>query len=1195
MGTMATYPGDRRAIGSISRTEVDGGVVCSNCGTENKPGRKFCVECGAPLAVACPACGAANEPTAKYCGECGTAVAAASARAAAVRPAASAMPAPVAERRLVSVLFADIVGFTPFAEERDSEEVRETLTRYFDLATEVVGRYGGTIEKFIGDAVMAVWGAPTAREDDAERAVRAALDLLDAVRGVGPGISARAGVLTGEATVTIGATNQGMVAGDLVNTAARLQSVAPPGTVLVGEATQRAASSAIAFESAGAQALKGKVAPVAAWRALRVVAERGGRGRSDALEPPFVGRDDELRVIKDLFHATVREGRTRLVSITGIGGIGKSRLAWEFEKYLDGIVGTVWWHRGRSPAYGEGITFWALAEMIRGRAGLAENDDEATTRAKIGALCETVGIDAPDRRWIEPALLALLGVETGIGAEQLFGAWRTLFERLAATAPVVLVFEDLHWADSGTLDFIDHLLEWSRSIPLYIVTLARPELLDRRPDWGAGRRNFTSLYLEPLSAAAMRELLAGLVPGLPDAAVRAIVARAEGIPMYAVETIRMLVAEGRLTASGDGTLMPADDLSRLAVPETLTALIAARLDGLDPGDRSLILDAAVLGQSFTPAALAAVSGIEEPALDGRLRALVRRELFAHETDPRSPERGQYAFVQALIREVAYNTLARRDRKTRHLAAARYFETLGTDEIAAALAGQYLAARDNAADGPEADALGAQARIALRGAGERAAALGAHDQALGFYRQALTVAAPADQTELLERAGNSAAAAAHYEDAEAFLAQALALQRAAADRAATARVTLALAWMLLTSRQNDRALAMLVSATSEFADLAPDPVVVGLEAQLARAYMLREDTTRAVQTIDRVLEVAEHADMVSILADALVTKGTALDGGGRSQEGSAVLAAGHRLARANGLAWTELRALNNRVSSLWLTDLAASVRESREGLALARRLGDRSYEFLFLGKLGWTLWLTGEWDDALRAVHEGLEEAPEPADRLELLQLAVRVNAARGAPVTEAVEELERIGHHVTDPQVAWAPVDAAGFALMAEGRLAEAGECFRGAAQRYRLRAQEWLYLAAGTALRRGDRPAAVADLADLDALGLQVPLVKARRALVRAGLAALAGQAPEALALYGAAVEGFRDLGSTFDECLAAIIIASVLDPDDPDVRAAAMRGRELLDRLQARPFVEALDAALNRRIVDPSRTDSSPISDLH
>ena len=428
------------------------------------------------------------------------------------------------------MLFADLVGFTaPLRQSRRGGDA-DLLSAYFTLAGDVIGRYGGTVEKFIGDAVMAVWGAPVAREDDAERAVRAGLELVAAVPTLGPGLAARAGVLTGEAAVTLGATNQGMVAGDLVNTASRLQGVAPAGAVLVGEATHRASSNAIAFEAAGEQLLKGKSSPVPAWRALRVVAEVGGRNRSETLEAPFVGRDEEFRLLKDLFHATSREKRTRLVSVIGPAGIGKSRLAWEFLKYVDGLVDTVWWHDGRSPAYGEGISFWALGEMVRGRCGLLETDDEPTTRAKVGEAVARWVPDAEERRWIEPALLALLGVEARMGTEQLFGAWRTFFERIAGTGPLVMVFEDLHFADGGLLDFIDHLLEWSKGVPIYIVTLARPELLERRSDWGAGKRNFFSLSLDPLSSTAMRELLQGLVPGLPEPAIRAIVARADGIP-----------------------------------------------------------------------------------------------------------------------------------------------------------------------------------------------------------------------------------------------------------------------------------------------------------------------------------------------------------------------------------------------------------------------------------------------------------------------------------------------------------------------------------------------------------------------------------------------------------------------------------------------------------------------------------------
>ena len=289
-----------------------------------------------------------------------------------------------AERRLVTVVFTDLVGFTTLAEDRDPEAVRELLSRYFDTATAIVQLHGGMVEKFIGDAVMAVWGTPVAHEDDAERAVRAALELVDAVSALSPDLQARAGVLTGEAAVTLNAQNQGMVAGDLVNTAARLQGVAEPGTVLVGEATRRAAESAIVFEPIGDHSLKGKTSPVPAWQALRVVAARGGQGRADALEPPFVGRDEELRQLKEVLHAVGRDRRARLVSITGPGGIGKSRLVWELEKYIDGVAEDIYWHRGRSPSYGEGVTFWALGEMVAAaraaHRGRRRGDDATTHR-----------------------------------------------------------------------------------------------------------------------------------------------------------------------------------------------------------------------------------------------------------------------------------------------------------------------------------------------------------------------------------------------------------------------------------------------------------------------------------------------------------------------------------------------------------------------------------------------------------------------------------------------------------------------------------------------------------------------------------------------------------------------------------------------------------------------------------------------
>jgi class 3 adenylate cyclase len=607
---------------------------CPACETENEPGRKFCGECGSPLARACPTCGASNAPTAKFCGECGTPLTVGA-------PVARVATAPMAERRLVSLLFADLVGFTTASEGRDAEETRELLSRYFETARTLIERYGGTIEKFIGDAVMAVWGTPVAQEDDAERAVRAALDLVAAVRDLDGSLQARAGVLTGEAAVTLGAEGQGMVAGDLVNTASRIQSTAEPGTVLVGEATKRATDAAIAFDDAGEHALKGKAEPARLWRALRVTAARGGALKAEGLEAPFVGRDRELRLVKELFHGSAEENKAHLVSVVGIAGIGKSRLAWEFEKYIDGLADTIFWWRGRCLAYGEGVAYWALAEMVRTRADIVEGEDPESARAKLTAALAEYIEDADERAWIEPRLAHLLGLEarTAPDREDLFAAWRLYFERLSEHQPAVLVFEDMQWADSSLLEFVEYLLEWARSHPIFVLTLARPELAERHPGWGAGRRNFTALALEPLSETAMQQVLAGLVPGLPDELAARILARAEGVPLYAVETVRMLLDRGVLVREGD-RYHPVGEVAALDVPETLHALVAARLDGLAAEERRLVQDASVLGKTFTKQALAALTGEPEADVEALLHGLVRKEVLSIQADPRSPERGQ---------------------------------------------------------------------------------------------------------------------------------------------------------------------------------------------------------------------------------------------------------------------------------------------------------------------------------------------------------------------------------------------------------------------------------------------------------------------------------------------------------------------------------------------------------------------------
>src|SRR5437899_5034676 len=521
-----------------------------------------------------------------------------------------------------------------------------------------------------------------------------------------------------------------MVAGDIVNTASRVQSAADPGTVLVGESTRRATEQTIVYAEAGAFELKGKEGLTPLWKALRVVSGIRGTLKSEGLEAPFVGRDRELRQIKDLFHTCAEEMKAHLVSVTGIAGIGKSRLSWEFYKYFDGIAQLVYWHRGRCLAYGEGVTYWALADMVRWRCRIAEEEQPDSALAKLRSALEEHILDPEERRFVEPRLAHLLGLgeHESHDRQDLFAAWRLFFERLADVYPTVLAFEDMQWADASLLDFVEYLLEWSRNHPLYVITLARPELRERRPTWGAGHRNFTSLYLEPLSPAAMEELLTGLVPGLPRPLREQILARAEGVPLYAVETVRMLLDRGALVQEGP-VYRPVGAVEALEVPETLHALIAARLDGLPQDERRLLQDGSVLGKSFTRAALAALTRLGEAELEPLLHSLVRKEIVSLQSDPRSPEHGQYGFLQDLVRHVAYEMLSRRERRARHLAAAEYLSSaLTEDEVTEVVASHLVEAYRLNPEADDAAEIRKRARLALVSAGERAGSLAAAAEA-----------------------------------------------------------------------------------------------------------------------------------------------------------------------------------------------------------------------------------------------------------------------------------------------------------------------------------------------------------------------------------------------------------------------------------------------------------------------------------
>jgi class 3 adenylate cyclase/tetratricopeptide (TPR) repeat protein len=1132
-------------------------VVCPACSTENKPGRKFCSRCGAALARACPTCGAANEPDDGFCGECGTPL---DAQAAPVREP------PASERRLVSVLFADLVGFTPLSESRDAEEVRELLSRYFDVCRRIVTLYGGTVEKFIGDAVMAVWGTPTATEDDAERAVRAALDLVAAVSALGQEVGAeelraRAGVLTGEAAVTIGAEGEGMVAGDLVNTASRVQSVARPGAVYVGEATRRATEQTIVYEDAGSFELKGKEGLTPLWAARRVVSGLRGSLKSHGLEAPFVGRDRELRQIKDLFHTSADERKAHLLSITGIAGIGKSRLAWEFYKYFDGIAETIYWHRGRCLPYGDGVTYWALADMVRMRCRIAEDEDAETGREKLRSTLNEHILDAEERKFVEPRLGHLLGfVEFDARDRQdLFAAWRVFFERLAETYPTVLAFEDMQWADESLLDFVEHLLDWSRSHPLFVVTLARPELLERRATWGAGQRNFTSMFLEPLSPEAMQELLRGLVPGLPDELRARILDRAEGVPLYAVETVRMLLDRGLLVEEGSSYRVTSA-IEQLDVPETLQALIAARLDGLTTEERRLLQDGAVLGKTFTRPALASLAGVPDPELDGLLTSLVRKEVLGVQADPRSPEHGQYGFLQDLVRHVAYETLSKRDRKSRHLDAARVVEDV---EVVAA---HYVAAYDAAPDADDALAIKAKAREALVHAGEHARSLAASVEARRYFEQAGALAEDATQrAELLADAGEMAAFAGDPDAGAALLEQALSMFEAAGDSHAAARASMRLGRAQMFRGRREEALARLERAFEVISTDEPDEDLSLLASALSRAYWYGGEIERAGERAELALDIAEAHLYPRALVHALLAKSAVTTSRGHEEEPTALFKHGLELSLKHDLFDEAARCyflLSDR--SFRADRYRDALAYLDESLALARRVGNRPYEWAVLAERMYPLLMLGHWDEVIAIRSDFTQEQIDAGGVvLSLLQSALDVYCRRGE-LDEARRLLAQFARleRSSDMQDRSAHLSALTVLGRAEGRFEDAlasGVAILEVVPTLGLREQgvkQALVDAIESAITLGESDRANELLAFIDATppGRRPPYLDAHVKRLRARIAG------DAAGLDDAA-RRFRELESPFSLAVTLLDKAETVGDDEARAEATA-----ILERLGAK-----------------------------
>jgi class 3 adenylate cyclase len=1144
---------------------------CPNCRAENADTARFCGDCGQQLTPSCPHCAAAVGPDLRFCTNCGGSL------SDVLSAATSSFVEAPSERRLVSVLFVDLEGFSTLAEAMDPEDVRNLQGRYFESARAVVARYRGTLEKFIGDAVMAVWGAPIAHEDDAERAVRAALELVDAVarlRGpqAGRRLAARAAVATGEVAVTMGLDGQGLVAGDLVNTAARLQTVAPAGRVLVDEATMRTAQKGVTFEAAGRASLRGKSRRLAVWLADTATVGRvaaAGSSHSGA----FVGRQHELAELLDLVARSSAERRSRLVSIVGIAGIGKSRLVWELRQSLDAAPQTVALHVGRAPSYGEGITFAPLAEMVRRRAGIPEGMEPELARRQLAATLATLVADDADRRWIEPRLATLIDPQAvaDFEAEELFAAWRRFFEHVADWAPTLLIFEDLQWAEPQMLDFIDHLATWSRGHPLVTLALARPELLDRRPTWGAAIPNYAAIHLQPLEPAEMRELLAGLAPELTPDFVEQIVQQAGGVPLYAVEVVRMLLDRGASARRKQvGSVATAGTLD---VPDSLRSLVAARLDALPAPDRDLVHAAAVLGRRFHPDALAAVGRLAAVDAVPRIGTLMKRELLAVDEDLHSPGRGKLSFVQDVVRDIAYRTLSRRERSALHLAAADYLGGLGDEELVEAQAEHlyeaHAAARDTDAAAPIAKRAVSELAVAAR----RAMTLRVPERALEHLQRALEMVVEPDvRTTLLADTALAARAAARFDVAEEVLRLSIAAADERGDRRAGARARAQLASVLLSEERHASAIGDLEEALSNMGDATADPIGVELLGQLARANVLIGANEAAIEQSQRALAAARRLDLPALAVDALTTLGTARARKGDEGAGLADLRTAVEEAELRGIVRAELRARNNLAWLAVLDDPHVTLQTARAGLDVALRMG--------VGDMAVQLALVvcvvsvelGNWVDALALIDDARTRPSAASHRADLAASEAMIRSLRGdRAATAALDQLTLDAE--TDRQ-AQAGVDLARawHALLA----GDYENCLRlaDAATEHSLGADQWaaMVIGARACLWSGDAAAARIHIERLEAASGPGRAAEAALHTAQAGGAALAGDSAAADKSYTRAVDGWRALDVPLPLALCLAERHALLQRDAVKNSADLHEAEAILTSLGARGAVRAV-----------------------
>ena len=991
-------------------------IRCASCGAEQPAEARFCSSCGAALYVACPSCGAEQAASASFCASCGYALSD-DARAAGIDDRQ--------ERRVVTILFADLAGSTALGEQLDPEDVRDLQGNLFELVNAEVERFGGTTEKFVGDAVLAVFGIPRAHEDDPERAVRAGLAAqgrFESFAGnvrerFGGDVGLRIGVNTGEVVAGREAAARGelMVSGDAVNVAARLQQAAEPGQVLVGERTHAATSRSISYDDAPAVAAKGKSDPVAAWIAVEALEEPGSR---PALHAPLVGRSEELAILTALAGRVERERAPQLVTLYGSAGVGKSRLLAESVERLPQAIVLA----GRCLPYGEEIAYWPLAEAAKAQAGILDTDPVGTALEKLRtavhsavqehaeqvfeALAWTIGLALPDTTG---------GQEV---AQRLRGAWQLYLTAIGRRQLTVLTVEDIHWASGALLDLLEGLADALSSTSVLVVCTARTELLETRPTWGAAKQNATALTLAPLDGEKASQLVSSLLGenGASETARERVLASAEGNPFFVEEMVHMLIEQGALTRSGDGW-DATESLADHPLPDSIHGVIAARIDLLDADARDALRRCSVIGKVFWPQA----AGVSEQTI----AALGRRDLVFQQPSSTMAGMTEFAFKHALTREVAYATLPRSERRELHRRVAEWVQEVAPDrsvEAAELAAYHYVEAL---AYGEDDTAVSTRAYELLLTAGEAAMQRGALTVAEAQCERALEYA-PDDAARaaallmlarvdvMVEAMGLTGTLQRSLERLER------ALEVAEAGDAALRGDVLGwqsrVFWLL---GRWDEAMATADEAVDALRGLPESPQLARVLARRSQLAMLRDDANAQVLARE-ALEVATRVGDKFAIVNAQINLTTTVALRGSAPDPSVMLDT-IDIARKAGAIEEAFRALVNFLWSssgyLPVDEVEAVRQEALDRLTgLTTPAGLDSY--LDISLIAQHLLPAGRWDEARRLLSGIDGERLTPTNRMPWLGI-VALLALRGGDLETAgarVHEQHDLAVRTGEPQ-----------------------------------------------------------------------------------------------------------------------------------------------------------------------------------